>query len=178
MIKLDVEQSDINNDWYLSELCPHKQSEQKLQEAKQSKIQQNDLARDEALNQGVEYKDVLFDSDTDQKVNLLAIVSTMSDEDNIVWFGKDNQPLECNKQDLINIGGLITQLHSFCWNKNALIKAEIQEATTIEDVQAIVIDYALNPLANNEPYGLEVPLGDTLPFNDEISEVDESEGEL
>lgn len=115
----------------------------KLQEAKENKVIENDTARDEALNQGVTYKGVLFDSDTDQKVNLLAIVSTMSDEDTIIWFGMDNQPLECNKQDLINIGGLITQLHAFCWNKNALIKAEINNATTIEEVEAIIIDYTL-----------------------------------
>ena len=114
-----------------------------VNQAKEQKIVVNDTTRDEALNQGVEYKGVLFDSDTDQKINLLAIVSTMSDEDTIIWFGKDNQPLECNKQDLINIGGLITQLHSFCWNKNALIKEEINEATTVAEVEAIVIDYTL-----------------------------------
>lgn len=113
----------------------------KLQEAKDERIIENDTIRDEALNQGVVYKDVLFDSDTDQKVNLLAIVSTMDDEDTIIWYGKDNQPLECDKQDLINIGGLITQLHAYCWNKNALIKAEINNAETIEQVEAIVIDY-------------------------------------
>ena len=121
--------------------------EEQLIKAKQEKIHENDIVRDEALNQGVFYKDVLFDSDTDQKVNLLAIVSTMSDEDIITWFGMDNQPLECNKQDLINIGGLITQLHNFCWNKNALIKTEINNATTIEEVEAIVIDYTL-PVEN------------------------------
>ncbi len=114
-----------------------------LEQAKQAKIQENDLKRDEALNQGVEYKGVLFDSDTDQKVNLIAIVSTISETDLITWFGKDNQPLECNKEDLINIGSLITQLHTFCWNKNAQIKALINEAQTIQEVEAIVIDYTM-----------------------------------
>ena len=135
-----------------------------LTKAKALKVAENDTARDEALNAGVEYKGVLFDSDTDQKVNLLAIVSTMTtypdgredvvDEQNedyisgegsipetITWFGKDNQPLECEKSDLIAIGGLITQLHSFCWNKNAQIKLLISEAQTVEDVNAIEIDY-------------------------------------
>lgn len=115
----------------------------KLQKAKDEKIVVNDSERDIALNQGVVYKDVLFDSDTDQKVNLLAIVSTMGDTDTIVWFGKDNQPLECNKEDLINIGGLITMLHRFCWNKNAEIKAEINNAQTVEEVEAIEINYEM-----------------------------------
>lgn len=143
MIELDVEQSDIDFNWYLAEKCPHKSDEEKLQEAKEQKIQENDIRRDEALNQGVTYKNVLFDSDTDQKVNLLAIVSTMSDEDTIIWFGMDNQPLECTKQDLISIGGLITQLHNFCWNKNALIKAEINNAQTIDEVTEIEINYKI-----------------------------------
>ena len=115
-----------------------------LEQAKEDKIKENDTVRDETLNSGVEYEDVLFDSDTDQKVNLLATVSAMDDEDVITWFGMDNQPLECHKSDLIAIGGLITQLHSFCWNKNAQIKAEIDMATTKEEVDAIEIDYKQN----------------------------------
>lgn len=123
----------LNPDW----------EELNLTNAKNKKIKQNDIARDEALLQGVEYKDVLFDSDTDQKVNLLATVSMMNDEDVITWYGMDNQPLECNKEDLLNIGGLITALHSFCWNKNAEIKEEINEAETVEEVKAIIIDYRM-----------------------------------
>ena len=120
-----------------------------LNRAKQNKILENDSARDNALLQGVTYKDVLFDSDTDQKVNLLAIVSTMGDEDEITWFGKDNQPLLCNKQDLINIGGLITVLHNHCWTLNASIKGAINEAQTIEEVETIVIDYTM-PVEESE----------------------------
>lgn len=112
-----------------------------LERAKESKISENDTKRDSALNGGVVYKEILFDSDTDQKVNLLATVGEMSDEDTITWYGMDNAPLECTKLDLINIGGLITALHTFCWNKNAYLKTLIHNAETIEEVEAIVIDY-------------------------------------
>ena len=118
-----------------------KTSTEALEQAKETKVQENDRARDEALLSGVTYKDVLFDSDTDQKVNLLATVSMLQEGQTIVWYGMNNQPLECDKEDLINIGGLITQLHSFCWNKNAEIKAEINSATTVEEVEAIEVDY-------------------------------------
>lgn len=141
MEQKDVQQSDINYQWYLADKCPMKTEEQKFIEAKQAKVQENDTIRDAALNAGVVYKDVLFDSDTDQKVNLLATVSMMSDDDAITWYGMDNQPLVCTKQDLLNIGGLITQLHSFCWNKNAKIKQEISEATTIQELDNIDINY-------------------------------------
>ena len=114
-----------------------------LRQAKEAKIIENDTKRDEALNQGVTYKNILFDSDTDQKVNLLAIISTMSDLDTITWYGMDNTPLECTKQDLLNIGVSITQLHSYCWSKNAMIKTAINEAQTVAEVDGIEIDYVL-----------------------------------
>lgn len=112
-----------------------------LEQVKTEKIVENDKKRDKKLNGGVIYKNVLFDSDTDQKVNLLATVGIIDDEQTIVWYGMDNQPLECTKEDLINIGGLITSLHSFCWNKNAEIKMEIASCLTVDEVEAININY-------------------------------------
>lgn len=112
-----------------------------LEKVKAVKIEENDKIRDAAINGGVVYNGILFDSDTDQKVNLLAIVSTMSDEDTITWFGMNNDSLECTKADLMAIGTLITSLHAFCWNQNALYKSMINEATTVEEVEEIEIDY-------------------------------------
>lgn len=141
MQQRDVEQSEIDYQWYLTEKCPHYTDKQKLENAKTAKTQDNDLLRDEALNRGVTYNNILFDSDTDQKVNLLATVSMMQDTDTIEWFGMNNDSLVCTKQDLLNIGGLITALHSFCWAKNAEIKEQIKQAETIEEVENIEINY-------------------------------------
>ena len=48
----------------------------------------------------------------------------LGDEDTITWYGMDNQGLLCTKADLMAIGGLITELHSYCWNLNAYIKEQ------------------------------------------------------
>ena len=138
---IDVQESEIDGQWYLTALCPHYSDLEKLNQAKQQKIIENDNARDIALNQGVIYQNILFDSDTDQKVNLLATVSTIDDSDTIEWYGMNNYSLICTKQDLLNIGELITQLHSFCWTKNAEIKEQIKNASTVEEVNSIAIDY-------------------------------------
>lgn len=108
---------------------------------KEQRIAENDNLRDTALLGGITYNNVLFDSDTDQKINLLATVNMMSDEDTIVWFGMDNKGLLCTKADLMAIGGLITELHSFCWQNNAYIKEQIEQAETIEEVNGIEISY-------------------------------------
>lgn len=112
-----------------------------LDKAKAEKIALNDELRDTALLSGVTYKNVLFDSDTDQKANLLGAVLSMTDDKTIVWYGMDNKGLLCGKQDLIAIGGLITELHSFCWNMNAHIKEQIEGAETIEELDNIEISY-------------------------------------
>ena len=58
-----------------------------------------------------------------------------------MWYGMNNDAIECTKAELENIGALIVQLHSFCWMRNAEIKHEIALAETIEEVKNIVIDY-------------------------------------
>ena len=120
---------------------PEPTPEQKLENAKITKTQDNDTLRDEALNRGVTYNNILFDSDTDQKANLMGAIFQMGDADTVEWFGMNNDSLICTKEDLLNIGGLITQLHSFVWNRNAEIKEQIKEATTIEEVEEININY-------------------------------------
>ena len=112
-----------------------------LREHKEQKYMQNEITRTNKILSGVLYKDVLFDSDSDQKVNLLAMYSIISDEDTIVWYGKNNNELLCNKEDLQNIGYLITQLHSYCWTRNAEIKQAIEQARTLEELEAIDISY-------------------------------------
>ena len=124
---------------HVEEIIP--EPEDLLKMAKEQKISENDEKRDIKLLEGVTYNNVLFDSDTDQKINLLATVSRMSDTDTITWFGMDNQGLLCTKADLIAIGGLITELHSFCWENNAYIKEQIANAETVEEVEDIVISY-------------------------------------
>ena len=146
----NVEQSDIDNLWYLEELCPHKTDEQKLIEAKELKIKENDLKRDYALNYGVEYKGILFDSDTDQKVNLIDTYSILKDDETITWLGKNNEPLECNKEDLNNIGNLIRHQTTLIWGLNAKIKNKIEKAENIEELNSIEIDYNMEVI-NYEP---------------------------
>lgn len=117
------------------------EEEYNLVKQKNEKIYENDELRDKALFGGVTYSNILFDSDTDQKINLLATVGRMSDTDTVVWYGMDNQGLLCNKLDLMAIGGLITELHSFCWQNNAYIKERIADAQTIEELEDIDISY-------------------------------------
>jgi hypothetical protein len=112
-----------------------------LIQLKEQRIAENDGLRDTALLRGVTYNNVLFDSDTEQKTNLTAKFLMMSDTDTVTWYGMDNQALLCTKADILAIGQLIEELHSFCWENNAYIKEQIANAETVEEVNAIEINY-------------------------------------
>lgn len=132
----------INGDGYQN--IEVSEEEYQLYKLKQDKIMLNDELRDSALYGGVTYQNVLFDSDTDQKVNLAETVRDMSETDTITWFGMDNTALLCTKADLLAIGEEIRNLTKFCWGMNAYYKDLINQAETIEEVEAIEINYNEN----------------------------------
>ena len=127
-----VDNQLVLNDNYQTEL---------LVKSKQSKIELNDRLRDEALLGGVLYQNILFDSDTDQKINLSEQNKRMSDTDTVVWYGMNGGSLLCTKADIQAIGDLIYELTAFVWGMNDYIKEQIAEAETVEEVEAIEIDY-------------------------------------
>ena len=117
---------------------------EQLAKAKADKLQENTTKRDARLIAGVSYKDILFDSDQDQKINLSAIASTMSDTDTITWYGKDGvSSLSCTKTDIEAIGKLIIALTQNVWgNLNPTYIDKINACKTIEELNEIEIDYA------------------------------------
>ena len=126
--------------------------EKQLNEAKNQKLLENTQKRDERLNAGVYYKNILFDSDVDQKTNLQFIAATLGDDETIVWNGKNNEPLECTNADILALGAEIAKLTMSIWGQGGLsltyINA-INSAQTIEELEAVNIEY---PMETNKGY--------------------------
>lgn len=116
-------------------------SEEVLNREKSKKLKLNSELRDAALLRGVEYNGILFDSDTDQKVNLMSTVAFMDDNETMVWYGRDGSGLNCSKDDLKMIGNTIKGLTAYCWDKNSEIVKAINSAKTIEELNNISIEY-------------------------------------
>lgn len=125
--------------------------EEQLAKAKENKLKENETVREQFLVSGVEYKSLLWDSDIEQKLNISVQLSSMGDEDTVVWVSMDGvTSLECTKQDLMNIGALLTQMTAYVWQyKNPEIKVAINNAQTLEELDAIEIVYSLEEM--NKP---------------------------
>ena len=62
------EKHQLLKGWLCSLGVPEEIAAEELEEAKKIKIRENDRVRDLAINGGVTYKNVLFDSDTDSEI--------------------------------------------------------------------------------------------------------------
>lgn len=119
-----------------------------LELAKEAKYKENETIREQFLISGVVYKEILWDSDIEQKLNLSIQIPSMGDEDVVTWVAMDGiTSLECTKADLMAIGQILTQMTAYVWQyKNPQIKTAIAEAETIEEVEAIEIVYDLGEI--------------------------------
>lgn len=145
MYQMEVTQSLIDNQWYLTEkLNTQEYISALLEKAKQAKHDENKRKRDEFLNSGVLYKGVKFDSDTDSKVNIMGALSSLPDDAVVGWNSMDNETVILTKAELNELGNLLVELTSKVWGENGLnvqfINA-INEAQTLEELNAVVIDY-------------------------------------
>lgn len=118
---------------------------EKLDKAKQKKYAENEKIRDNFLISGVLYRNILWDSDIEQKLNLKVKTDSMNDTETVYWIAKDGVTgLECTKADLLLICDLLNAMTTYVWSiKNPQIKTEIANASTIEEVEAINIEYKL-----------------------------------
>lgn len=152
MVELDVEQSDVDNNWYLTEQCPHKSEEEKLQEAKQAKYNEaNEGAKQyldgDALYEFEEGKHIEATDGNIAKFTAYAlayITGQLQPTDTVVWNTKEDETVELNQEQVVAILNGLGQVQAYVWAvKFPYYISLIEQAETVEEVNAIVIDYTL-----------------------------------
>lgn len=98
MTQLDVTQSDIDNNWYLAELCPMKSDEIKAQEVQKKLVEYNYEAKAKKAYGGIIINDTyLFETnETSQSMITASLIGLQSapDETTLNWkMYVNNQPI-------------------------------------------------------------------------------------
>lgn len=133
-----------------------------LQEAKEAKYNEalvgaKDFIENDAVYQFDENNSIEATDGNIGKMTAYALGFQTGTIDKVYWTSKEDNVLELNAEDVLRILTGLGTIQSIVWNiKFVSYKNAIEEATTIEEVEAIVIDY-------------------TQPTPEEISEVEESE---
>ncbi len=117
-----------------------------LLKEKEIKKAQNKAAYETALKSGVTYKDSLFDCDTLAAVRImgqLTATQTMAiaTEETIDWFDYNYQPVSLTIPEFIELAGVVTMNTRRIETLNCSINTAISNAQTIEELDAVEIDY-------------------------------------
>lgn len=151
MILMDVEESDIDYCWYLAEKCPHKSEAQKLQEAKDNKYKEansgaKSYIENEALFEFEEGKHIEATDGNIAKMTAYAlafVTGQLQPEDTVAWNTKEDETVELTQEQIGAILNGLGQVQAFVWAiKYPYFVQLIDAASTVEEVDAIEIDYS------------------------------------
>lgn len=149
MKQRDVEQSEVDFQWYLKDKCPHYTPEEKLQIAKQDKYQEaNDKANNfldyEALFEL--YPDFHIEA-TKEHISIFAIAADGIEKGIIPyqeWTSKEDNKRQLNAEECLTVSFGIGAIQGDVWNNQyCAYKTAIDEAQTVADVERIVINYVI-----------------------------------
>ena len=148
MEKRNVKQSEVDEQWYISEKCPHYTDSEKFEIAKAEKIAENDTKANEKrygqeFTLTVQDKVCVFDTKQTTQADLLtafAVCSTGATYDG--WVTNNGVELDLSLEDVALISATFKTKSNIYgkWNE---YRQEIERAKTVKDIERIVIDYDL-----------------------------------
>lgn len=145
MTELDVTQSNIDNEWYLTSMCPNKPEEQILLEEKQKLLKICSDKAKEAVEGGyVVFKNAEFETNAQTVGDLTATMLLMqaSSIETYLWLSKDDKAVELTLEDFGTLGGLIASFKNTIWQEKYIAyKIQIEQATSLEELNNIIIEY-------------------------------------
>ena len=146
MTEQDVCQSSVDGNWYLSEKCPQKSYEQLLLEEKNKKYEENQKALDKARTSHVftvtlQNQECEFDTTdkTQADLNSAAISASMGQP--WLWTTNNRITLSLTTEDIQIVSLAYMQSVNADIAKWTEFEEQIEQAQSVEAVNAIVLDY-------------------------------------
>ena len=150
MTQLDVQQSDIDNAWYLSEKCPMKTDEEQLNISKTNKYNEiNNGARiylesGKALFEIEEGKHIEATDGNIAKLSAYALSFMTGVQSEVYWNTKEDETIALTQEQLTQALMGLGEVQATVWNvKFPYYLKQLENATTVEEVKAITVDYSL-----------------------------------
>lgn len=151
MVRKDVEQSEIDGQWYIANKCPHYSDDEKLNNAKTIKLQELDQ-KSSAFEQ-TENKEMYIVSSLGYKVNAdpkaLRNIEVLIDIGITQFRNYDNETVEVTTDNLKTIKSEIgintVRLYQQKWTFEDLIN----KAKTKEELDAIEIKFTMKDFSKN-----------------------------
>lgn len=148
----NIEKFIWDSDAQLVVLNPDYEAEQVLRLKEQLNVENTAKAKEAVENGYVSYRGAEFETNT-QTVGDLTATERMMEKYGIEsydWLSRDDKTVTLTLVDFGVLASLIAGYKAHIWSEEYLsFKQQIEEATTLEELEAIVIDYD-EPVATNE----------------------------
>ena len=146
MEERDVEQSEIDFNWYLAEKCPHYTEEEKLAIAKENKSNEAlTLAYDFEQNGTVEHKNCVFEMSLSNRNNLDNTQEALekTGQTQTEWLDKNDELVILTVEDIqyIRLNLILGRIQKLWIEDYPSYIKQINQAETVEEVNAIKIVY-------------------------------------
>lgn len=149
MVYTDVEQSEIDGQWYLKDLCPHYSDEEKLNNAKTAK-----LAQLKAISQRYTINDCdemyltsslgyAINADKTAQDNIRGLIEAHEETDLIKYKLYDNSFKDVTIADLKIMLKECAQNGENLYTQKFLYQSKINDCTSIDEVNAIEIVFEM-----------------------------------
>lgn len=155
MIRKDVEQSEVDGQWYLAEKCPHYSDDEKLNNAKTEKL--NELNTIASQYDSYKCEDMYitssvggyrFNADIRSQNNLQGLISVLDDVKTVAYKDYDNEFQSLNKEQMQTIFSECIlngqNLYKQKWGYAEKIKA----CETIEELEKIDLTFEMLDFIN------------------------------
>ena len=140
--EMEVEQA-WNGDWYVLGYAPKKP----LEAYKQEKLNDLRALKYEKLSE-FSYNGNIFQINQDSKVNIAGKVSeivltkdTKSPVKSVSWIAKDNTIIQFTAEEFLAFSKAVASYIETILFKNGELRADINKAESLEELNAIVIDF-------------------------------------
>lgn len=150
MEKRNVDQSEIDFQWYLTEKCPHYTEEEKFQIAKTAKYKEANsgaytyLESGKALYEFEEGKHIEATDGNIAKFTAYALGFIAGSTTPVVWSTKEDEIVTLNQEQVVDILQGLGAVQAQVWTvKYTAYVQAIEAAQTVEEIEAIVIDYTI-----------------------------------
>lgn len=139
MTEQDVEQSDVNGQWYLSSKCPHLSDKEKLnkaQDKKHTELKSVMTSKRQALT--VSYDADTFDANKDAQANMIVLLKSFDlGATSVSIRSTTEQTHTFNKEHTQELSMLMLQAVNNLYSKYWEYKDALYNCKTIEEVEAI-----------------------------------------
>ena len=140
--EMEVEQA-WNGEWYVLGYAPQKP----LEAYKQEKLNELRILKHEKLSE-FSYNGNIFQINQDSKANIAGKVSeivltkdTKSPVKSVSWIAKDNTIIQFTAEEFLAFSKAVVNYIEIILFKNGELRADINKAESLEELNAIVIDF-------------------------------------